>query len=149
MSILSQITGIDSIINGILGIINRFVPDKNAQQQIEGQIRLYQVTSDFQNAMAQITVNREEAKSEDTFVSRWRPACAWLCVISFGYHILLLPMIMFIFGWFGFHPDLPVFNADLLSNMLYGMLGLGGFRTVEKIYNSKMANEKRDRISEE
>jgi hypothetical protein len=100
------------------------------------EIQVYQVTSDFQNAMAQIEVNTEEAKHENLFVAGWRPFIGWVCGIAFSYHVIFIPLLQFIFGIFGMELPLPKFDHDLLSNVLYGMLGLGGFRTAERIHKT-------------
>lgn len=143
---INGILGLTPIINNILNIIKRVVPDKSTQDQLEHEIAVYQLSSDFQNAMAQIEVNREEAANENIFVSGWRPFIGWVCGIAFVYHVLLVPLIGFIASMFGHPIALPVFDQDLLSNVLYGMLGLGGFRTAEKIYKEQKDFRLRQRV---
>src|SRR5574338_1031942 len=97
---LNFILGLTPIINTILDIIKRVVPDKSTQDQLAQEIALYQLSSDFQNAMAQIEVNREEAANESIFVSGWRPFIGWVCGIAFVYHVLLVPFIGFVASMF-------------------------------------------------
>lgn len=141
MSFLTNLVGLDSIIQNIFEIVKRFVPDKSTQDQLQHEIELYKLTSDFQNAQSQIEVNKAEAEHDNIFVAGWRPFIGWVCGIAFIYHVILVPVILFIGNMFGHSIPVPVFDHDLLNNVLFGMLGLGGFRTAEKIYKQHAANQ--------
>ena len=44
----------------------------------------------------QIEINKIEAQHKSIFVSGWRPACGWLCVIALAYSYVIQPfLIMF------------------------------------------------------
>jgi hypothetical protein len=84
-------------------------------------------------ALAQIDVNKEEAKSESLFKSGWRPAAGWACVGGLVYQILVRPLLgwvaMNLWGW----SAPPSLEMDTLGTLLFGLLGLGAYRTAEKI----------------
>lgn len=66
------------------------------------------------------------------FVSGWRPATGWVCVIIIFFNyvgIYLLKYLAIMSGW----PEAPepAGMTDLLP-VLIGMLGIGGMRTYEK-----------------
>ncbi|MCX6733078.1 MAG: hypothetical protein NTV98_06080 [Candidatus Roizmanbacteria bacterium] len=66
------------------------------------------------------------------FLAGARPAAMWVGVISLlysGIGISLLSWIALIFGL----PTVPAFSDATAENILYGLLGLGGMRTVEKL----------------
>jgi len=129
---------IDTVLSGIFGIINRIVPDKNQAAKIQAEIEMYKLTSDFQNAMAQIKVNEAEGTHASVFVSGWRPFIGWVCGCSFAWHVILVPVIVFISSMAKHPIPLPTFDVMLLMNVLFGMLGLGGFRTYEKVQANKL-----------
>ena len=77
-------------------------------------------------ALAQIAVNREEAKG-NWFQSSWRPATAWVCVGGFAVNFLISPLVA------PFGIIVPQVATDTMLPVLLGMLGLGGMRTMERV----------------
>ena len=63
-------------------VIDRVVPDKNAAEAAKREAEKLGDDHAFQERMAQLTVNAEEAKSPDRFISGWRPAVGWIGAIS-------------------------------------------------------------------
>jgi hypothetical protein len=88
----------------------------------------------FELAKAQIAVNQAEAASGSLFVSGWRPACGWICVVGLGYEFLICTLAPWAVELYVGHkiPDLPSLPTETLMTLLLGMLGLGGMRTFEK-----------------
>lgn len=85
---------------------------------------------------AQIEVNKIEAGSSSFFKSGWRPSVGWVCSFALCYHFVLQPMLSFIFAANGNSVELPIFDMTTLSTVLFGMLGLGGMRSLEKVKRS-------------
>jgi len=84
--------------------------------------------------MAQIDVNKEEAKSQSVFVAGWRPAIGWTCGLAFAYAAVFEPMLRFAAQvWFGYSGTFPAIDTDLTMQVLFGILGLGALRTAEKV----------------
>jgi hypothetical protein len=125
--------GIDDAIDEGLKLINKFIPDREAQAQAENEFRLALANIEAQQAQAQSDVNKTEASNENLFVSGWRPFIGWICGISLGYHFVLQPLLAFTLSAFHNPVILPDFDNSTLSTILMGMLGLGAMRTVEKI----------------
>jgi hypothetical protein len=128
------------------GIINRIFPDpaQAAAAQLEllkmqQNGDLAQLAADTDLAKLQIQVNIEEAKHANIFVSGWRPAVGWCCAAAFAYSYVLLPFLQFVVFTFGtaeMAAQLKLAPALELSEMvpvLFGMLGLSGLRTAERI----------------
>jgi hypothetical protein len=88
----------------------------------------------------QLEINKAEAMSASFFKGGWRPAVGWVCVIGLFYQFIvrtILPWCIEV-GAQTFHaavaiPQLPALDMGTLMMLLSGMLGLGGFRTFEKI----------------
>jgi hypothetical protein len=88
---------------------------------------------DMAGDMAQIEVNKEEAKSSSFFVSGWRPFIGWGCGIAFIYSALIEPISRFVATTiFMYSGTFPTIDTDLTMQVMLGMLGLGAMRSYEK-----------------
>lgn len=84
-------------------------------------------------ALGQLEVNKVEAGT-DLFRGGWRPAAGWACVFGLVYQFLLQPLLPWACGAFGLAvPPLPGIDGETLMALLFGMLGLGGLRTLERV----------------
>jgi hypothetical protein len=78
-------------------------------------------------------VNVEEAKSANVFVAGWRPAVGWIGAFGLGYAAVLEPVIRFVaVVAFGYAGKFPVIDTSITMQVLFGILGLGAYRTFEK-----------------
>ena len=77
--------------------------------------------------------DKAEAASPSLFVAGWRPAIGWTCAAALAYQFLLAPLAV----WVGFligHPvPKPPTLDEHLWELMFGMLGLGALRSLEKI----------------
>ncbi len=121
--------GIDDAIAEGLKILNKFVPDPVEKQKAESELRNALLAWD----QSQNLVNQEEAKNANIFVSGWRPAIGWVCSLALLYQYLLLPFILW--GCIIFNVSIPKPPAldETLWQLMFGLLGLGGLRTYERI----------------
>ena len=100
--------------------------------QATGELAQLAATTDL--AKAQIAVNLEEAKSTNWAIAGARPAVMWVCAFAFGYVAVVEPMARFAAAvWFGYTGAFPVIDTNLTMQVLFGILGLGAFRTLEKV----------------
>lgn len=108
-------------------VINEIWPDKTEQEKAQLQAAIMVVQS-------QLDINKEEAKSPSIFVSGWRPFIGWVCGMACAWNWLGLSVAKFIAITF-FAKTINLSAADISEMMpvLMGMLGLGAFRTVEKL----------------
>lgn len=114
-------------------VIDRVVPDKAAAEKAKMEMEAALQSQEFQLALEQIKVNAEEAKSENWFVSGWRPACGWIGAFGLGYAAILEPMIRFVAKvGFGYAGAFPVLDTSITMQILFGILGLGAYRAYEK-----------------
>lgn len=125
----------------ILGtVLERILPDQKASDDAKLRVmelmqrgELAQLDADVKLATGQLEVNKAEASSGDPFTTRWRPFIGWVCGFGCAWNWIGLPVAKFAMEAIG-HP-VALAPADLSEMMplLLGMLGLGGYRTLEKI----------------
>lgn len=123
-------------------VIDRILPqdpEKAAAAQLEllklqqtGELAQLSATTDL--AKAQIGVDTEEAKSTKWFVAGARPFILWTCGVGLAYAALIEPIARFVAQvTFHYGGAFPVLNTDITLQLLFGLLGLGAYRTAEKI----------------
>jgi len=121
--------GIDDAIAAGLKIIDKFVPDPAQKQAAEDSLRSsLQAWDGQQNA-----VNAVEGANASVFVSGWRPAIGWVCALALGFQYLARPLLLSassVLHWQSF--SLPGLDENLWQ-LMFGLLGMGGLRTYEKI----------------
>ena len=119
-------------------VIGRVVPDQAAATDAKLRLaemvqrgELADLEADVKLASGQLEINRAEAGSGRLFVAGWRPAVGWICAIALGYQFLLRPLL----AWASMIYSIPVppeLDLATLLTLLFGLLGLGTLRTVEK-----------------
>ena len=136
-----DITGIGSIFDFGSKIIDKIFPDKTAADaaklkmfELQQQGEFKQIDNEFQLMVNQIAVNAEEAKNASVFVAGWRPAVGWVCVSAYAFNYLLLPLLNWLAKWLdSAAPLIMALDTGELTTLLFGMLGIGTLRTVEKL----------------
>ncbi len=119
-------------------VLDKVLPDAGASDNAKLELmklaqsgELAQLNAETSLALGQIEVNKIEAASASIFVAGWRPGAGWVCVAGLTYSVLGQPMLSWlsaIQGW----PLPPVVGNEVLMGLLTGLLGLGGYRTLEK-----------------
>ena len=132
---------ISGLFSAAQSLIERFFPDpeKKAAAQLEllkmqqnGELALLASETDL--AKLQIQTNVEEAKSTNWFVAGARPFIMWTCGVALAYVSIVEPVSRFVAKvWFGYVGDFPIIDTNLTMQILMGILGLGAYRTAEKI----------------
>lgn len=138
-----DITGLGSVFDFGSKILDKIFPDKDsadkaklALMELSQKGELQQIAQDFELAKSQIAVNQEEAKNSNFFVSGWRPAVGWVCVAAYAYNYLIMPLGTWASRLIDISaPALIALDTGELTTLLFGMLGIGGLRTYEKIKN--------------
>lgn len=132
------IEGASSLVNSIGNQIRGKVPvDLMKLAELEVKMKELQnvvptLLSDVDKA--QTIINAEDAKSKSFWQSGWRPAAAWICVGALFYTYIGMPLFYFLLSLFKVAvPDAPKLDMAELLTLLFGMLGLGTLRTVDKI----------------
>lgn len=117
---------LEQLIGPVSGILDKFIEDKDQKAKLAHEISTMAEKHAQQIALAQIEVNKAEAKG-NWFQSSWRPATAWVCVAGFAVNFLISPLAA------PFGIDVPQADTSTMLPVLMGMLGLGGLRTMERV----------------
>jgi hypothetical protein len=126
MSLVGQLIG------PVTGLLDKFIEDKDQKNLLAHEISTLADKHSAENALAQIEVNKIEAKG-NWFQSSWRPLVGWVCAIAFAWHFVIQSLLVFVLTYAGAEvPDLPEFDMSALLTVLGGLLGLGSLRTFEK-----------------
>ncbi len=127
------------LIGAGIKIVDKLIPDPAAKAQAQLAILQLQQASEFkaiesqlQMAQMQASINEKEAANPNIFVSGWRPAVGWVCVLALASNYFFVPALSYIAQANGL-PPLDRLDLSELVPLLVGMLGLGGLRTVEKL----------------
>jgi hypothetical protein len=136
-------TGLGAVFNMGSKIIDKLWPDKVEAER--AKIELFKLTqqgefkeleAELEKARMQVAVNVEEARSGSNFRGGWRPFVGWTCGVGLAYAVLIQPLATGLIQ--AFVPDMKTFampnvQTDALMALLFGMLGLGGYRTYERV----------------
>lgn len=128
------------VISPIINKVLDFIPDPI--KKAEAAAKAQQAATDHQEKIlgmlmasdqAQIKVNEVEAASPSLFVSGWRPAVGWICASGLAWQYVLAPIANWAVEVGHYSTTIPKISADGLMELLFGMLGLAGMRTFEKV----------------
>ncbi|MGC6534507.1 MAG: 3TM-type holin [Parvibaculales bacterium] len=86
-----------------------------------------------QPTLVQGEIGKIEASHKSVFVAGWRPFIGWVCGLELFYNFVLRDLM--VWGLMLSRADTPppVLHIDVLTTILYALLGLGGMRTFEKL----------------
>jgi roadblock/LC7 domain-containing protein len=128
-----------ALIPVVTGLLDKLLPDPQAAAEAKLKAldmaqkgELAALDADMRLALGQLEVNKIEAGT-DLFRGGWRPAVGWTCAGGLFYQIIARPLL----GWaasnlWGWNMP-PSLEMETLLTLLFGMLGLGAYRTAEKI----------------
>lgn len=121
-------------------VIDRLWPDKASADKAKLQLlemaqtkELAQLAADVDIARGQLGINEAEASNPSLFVSGWRPGVGWVCTAAFAWQFVVAPAAVFVATLAGHPLPLPAFESESLLTVLFGLLGMGGLRTFERI----------------
>jgi hypothetical protein len=125
---------LQALIGPVSGLLDKFIEDKDQKAALAHEIATMSEKHAVELSKGQLEINKAEAASGSVFKGGWRPFIGWVCGISFAYHFVLQPLIIFGVAVAGVEiPELPTFDMGSLMTVMMGMLGLGGLRSFEKM----------------
>jgi hypothetical protein len=128
--------GIDDAIAAVSKLaddaITRIWPDATESEKAKIAAVTAEMEAQTNLVLAQLKINEIEAASPHWFVAAWRPAIGWVGVLSLLYSGIGISLLTYIGAFWGI-PPLPLIDPTVATNILYGLLGIGGMRTAEKI----------------
>ena len=83
--------------------------------------------------LAQIEVNKEQAKSKSFWVAGARPAAIWAGVFSLSWSGIIHPLLTWVwaFAQMSGNPP-PIIESGVLGSITMGLLGVSGMRSFDK-----------------
>jgi len=135
------------IIGAIIGGVTDLIGDMHTsdKEKLDAEIELRKLGLESERIEAslvagQIDVNKEEAKHASVFVAGGRPAILWVGAVSLGWTYVAHPIMTWLWailqgvGWIAATlPPPPILDIEALMVLVGGVLGLGGFRSFEKV----------------
>jgi hypothetical protein len=102
-------------------------------KELDHEFRRFMAENSTKLQLAQLDVAREEAKSVNWWVAGARPFILWTCGVAFAYAAVVEPLLRFVAVVGGYDGQFPALDTTITMQVLFGMLGLGAYRTVEKV----------------
>ena len=148
-------TGVDTLLKSAGGFakdlrtaITGNEPLSNDQKakllEISSQLDQAVLNSDKEIALGQVDLDKLDAQSTSFFKSGWRPMIGWICGAGLCYQFIFKNLLTWTMQLISIYyhititiPVLPELDMGTLLTLLFGMLGLGGFRTFEKLKGVK------------
>jgi Holin of 3TMs, for gene-transfer release len=113
-------------------------PSKRAEElfkleKLKQDGNLAELSAQVNLMLGQIKVNEVQASHPSIFVAGARPAVMWIGAFGLAYASILDPLMRFVAAViFDYSGSFPVVNTDITMQVLFGILGLGAYRTFEK-----------------
>lgn len=127
------------LIQAGMALIDKLIPDPQAKAdaqlkllQLQQTGDLAQLNADLQLAQGQMDTNKAEAASTNLFASSWRPFIGWICGVAFAINFVVGPLAQWFSALYGHMVVFPPMDVATMMPVLFGMLGLGAYRTYEK-----------------
>lgn len=121
-------------------VIERVVKDPTAAAAAKLEVlklqqtgELAQLAAETDLAKGQLEINKAEAANPSTFVSGARPFILWVCGSAFAWNYVVMPFFGFVMTAAGHPVAVSPLDMTTMMPVLGGLLGLGGYRMVEKI----------------
>ena len=116
-------------IERLIGLIPN--PEAKAQAAQEWAVLSVQVAE--RSDENQTRLLELDAQQNGFFKGGWRPAVGWMCAIGLGMQTIVYPLLGWALSVWSPGTPLPQLDTELLVGLLVPMLGLGGYRTIERI----------------
>lgn len=119
---------ISQILSTVTNLADDLITTKEEVMKAEHEDRKLEVSLQE----GQMRVNEKEAQHKSVFVSGWRPAVGWIGGFSLLYAAIVYPLMVFVAKINGYTEELPELDTTITMQVLFGILGLGAYRTHEK-----------------
>lgn len=114
-------------------VIDKIWPDPAQAASAKFELFKLQQSGELEQMAGQMKINAEEAKSASVFVSGWRPFIGWVCGMACAWNWIGLSIAKLILQVAGSAIVLAPASIEEMLPVLMGMLGLGAYRTFEKV----------------
>jgi hypothetical protein len=119
---------LQAILGAAAPILDKFVEDKDAKNQIKAELEKQIVSLQA----AQAAANVAQAKHSSLFVAGARPAIMWICALGLMTNFFLMPIAEWVTAIWAPDTPLPKLETEELMSLTLALLGLGSMRSWEK-----------------
>lgn len=121
-------------IGEVIKSVGQIADDLTTSDKERMQADLDAYKAETERMDGQVEINKIEAANSSLFVSGGRPFVVWVCAFALAYASVIEPVARFVAKvGFGYDGDFPIINTDLTMQVLVGVLGLGAYRSFEKV----------------
>lgn len=113
-------------------VVTRIWPDATEIEKAKLEQATAEIKNQYSLVLGQLEINKAEAASPHWFVAGARPAAMWVGVVSLLYSGLLNPIMTWVAMCYDL-PPFPLLSDSVSGDILLGLLGIGGLRTIDKI----------------
>ncbi|WP_286694066.1 3TM-type holin [Spongiibacter sp. UBA1325] len=126
MSVISKLIGggASQPIEALGNVIDQVFTSDDERLQAEAVLQKIAM----QPQVLQAEINKIEAGHRSLFVAGWRPFLGWVSGVALFFPFVINPLLQWATGKPG--PQLPM---ESLMELVIAMLGLGAYRTIEKV----------------
>jgi len=117
---------IQALIPAVSGILDKFIPDADTKNKLAHDLATMADEHAQELALAQLEVLKADAKG-NWFQASWRPLIGWICGLSLGINYMVAPIAA------GFGLVIPQADMSVMMPLLFGMLGIAGMRSYDKM----------------
>lgn len=128
-----MVAGIVAALPLIGKVIDKIFPDAKSAEEAKLELlkltqegNLAELDAEVQVLLAQLAVNKEEARSGHIWVAGWRPFIGWVGGAALAWNFIVYPTVT----WFGV--ETPPLDLAQLMLLITGMLGIGWMRSHDK-----------------
>ena len=114
-------------------VIDRIWADPVQASAARLELIKIQQSGELAQIVGQMDINKAEATNPNLFVAGWRPFIGWVCGAGFAVQFVIGPLGEWITNISGHPVHFPQMDIGTMMPLLFGMLGLGAYRTAEKI----------------
>ena len=128
------------VVQGTLGAIGQTAIDIrtaitgeapiDATARAELEMKLAEIEASV--LLGQAETNKIEAQSTSIFIAGWRPCIGWICAVGIGVEYIIRPVADWIAAMVGKTVETPALDVGQLIALVVAMLGIAGYRTLEK-----------------
>jgi len=114
-------------------VMDRLWPDPAQAAAAKLELFKLQQSGELSIIAGQLDINKAEAANPSVFVSGARPFILWVCGSGFAIQFVVGPLAEWGSALYGHPIKFPQMDMSTLMPLLLGMLGLSGYRTIERV----------------
>lgn len=141
---------LDALVGPIERLLDKVIPDADQRAKLAHEIATLAQRQAHEIQKLQLKVNEVAAAHRSLFVAGGRPAALWTCVVGLFNNYVAVPYVNLALKIFNvtyteyLYPDtgevvtrialvqMPTLNMATMGPILFGLLGLGAYRSWEK-----------------